>query len=443
MRKAARYFSLFAAGMVPAGCAGAGVAVTPGSPAASVARIERAAAPRATATPLNVAATIASVVASAEKSYGFPGAAVEVYYGGKAYAYYYGVQDRTTRVPVSAQTGFELGSLTKTFTALALELAVQYPSLIDSVNKGTKVTKVSLDDPATKYVYLFPVAHPQTETALAAPCPSASPEPVVPASKYSATWKAITLEDLADHTSTLPDQPANIFGTGTLPVPDRPCYGAQDLENYVATYNAPAGAKLGSSYLYSDIGYGVLGYALQGIYNVEYYTLMEYLILSKLTMHHTFDVSTAPAGYGANYATPYLGNGTTATYHWPFDAWPGGGTLRSTGPDMLYYLEAALQISPNAQINAAMKAAQVPIPAVKGGPVQGLAWAQESLDSTAGRKPFTVTWKDGATGGMSAWIGVVNPGSKTAFGVVVMVNESDGGAPAPGIATKILEDLAP
>jgi len=47
-----------------------------------------------------------------------------------------------------------------------------------------------------------------------------------------------------------------------LPVPDRPCYGAQDLENFVATYDAPARTKLGSSYLYSDIGFGVLGHAL-------------------------------------------------------------------------------------------------------------------------------------------------------------------------------------
>lgn len=427
------------------GCAGIGGSASPGLPLGTsgsgsltpLNRIAGATAPRET-----VSQIIAADVEAVAKQYNAPGVAVEVYSHGTAYADYYGVQDRTTRIAVTDKTGFELGSVTKSFTALGLTLAVDFPSLINSVNKGTKVTHVSLDDPATKYVYLYPVAHAQTETAYGTACPSAKPEPPVPSSKYSATWKAITLEELGDHTSTLPDQPPNIFGSGTLPVPDRPCYGAQDLENFVATYDSPAGTKLGSSYLYSDVGFGVLGYALQGIYYTEYYTLIENLILSKLSMSHTFDVTTAPAGYGSSYATPYLGNGTTATYHWPFNAWPGGGTLRSTAPDMLNYLKASLQIGPDADINTAMKTAETPIPAVKG-PTQGLAWARTTLDTTAGKKPFIVTYKDGATGGMSAWIGLVNPGSTSSVGIVVMVNQSDDGQPAPAIAQKILRDLGP
>jgi beta-lactamase class C len=422
-----------------AGAAGAGSAALPldsRSPASLTVR-GGASVPRA-----SVAAIITADVTAIAKEYDSPGVAVEVYSHGTAYADVYGVQDRTTKVPVTDKTGFELGSVTKTFTALALTLAVDFPSLINSVNKATKVTHVSLDDPATKYVYLFPPARAQTETALGEPCPASSPERPVPTSKYSATWKAITLEELGDHTSTLPDQPPNIYGSGTLPVPDRPCYGAQDLENFVATYESPAGTKLGSSYLYSDIGFGVLGYAVQGIYYAEFYPLMESLILDKLSMTHTFDVTTAPGGYGSYYATPYLGNGTTSTYHWPFNAWPGGGTLRSTAPDMLNYLKAALQIGPDADINAAMKTAQTPIPAVKG-PVQGLAWARTTLKTTVGDTPFTVTYKDGATGGMSAWIGLVNPGSTSSVGIVVMVNQSRDGQPAPAIAQKILRDLGP
>jgi hypothetical protein len=109
---------------------------------------------------------------------------------------------------------------------------------------------------------------------------------------------------------------------------------------------------------------------------------------------------------------------------------------------MLNYLKAALQIGPDADINAAMKTAQTPIPAVKG-PVQGLAWARTTLKTTVGNTPFTVTYKDGATGGMSAWIGLVNPGSTSSVGIVVMVNQSRDGQPAPAIAQKILRDLGP
>ncbi len=426
------------------GCAGIGGSATPGTPlgasdSGSLAPLSRVSSG---VTQQTLEQIVQNDTGAGAHVYNAPGVAVDVYYHGMTYSYYYGVQDRATKIPVSEKTGFELGSVTKSFTALGLALAVDYPSLINSVNKGTKVTHVSLDDPATKYVYLYPVAHAQTETAYGTPCPSASAEPPVPSSKYSATWKAITLEELGDHTSTLPDQPPNIFGSGTLPVPDRPCYGAQDLENFVATYESPAGTKLGSSYLYSDIGFGVLGYALQGIYYTEYYTLIENLILAKLSMPHTFDVTTAPAGYGSSYATPYLKGGTTPTYHWPFNAWPGGGTLRSTAPDMLNYLKASLQIGPDAEINAAMKTAQTPIPAVKG-PTQGLAWARTTLTTSLGKHPFIVTYKDGATGGMSAWIGLVNPGSTASVGIVVMTNENDDDLPAPVIAEEILRDLGP
>jgi hypothetical protein len=50
---------------------------------------------------------------------------------------------------------------------------------------------------------------------------------------------------------------------------------------------------------------------------------------------------------------------------------------------------------------------------------------------------------------MTAWIGVVNPGSTSSVGIVVMANEAGGGdvpgaaGPAPNIAEVILEDLGP
>jgi hypothetical protein len=109
---------------------------------------------------------------------------------------------------------------------------------------------------------------------------------------------------------------------------------------------------------------------------------------------------------------------------------------------MLNYLKASLQIGPDAEINAAMKTAQTPIPAVKG-PTQGLAWARTTLTTSLGKHPFIVTYKDGATGGMSAWIGLVNPGSTASVGIVVMTNENDDDLPAPVIAEEILRDLGP
>jgi beta-lactamase class C len=395
-----------------------------------------------------VLSTIASDVAKNVRILNIPGAAVDVYYHGKTYTYYYGVQDRTTKVPVSSTTGFELGSVTKSFTALELALAVDYPSLIKSVNPATTVSSVSLADPAASYVTLYPAASTQADTEVGTACPARAAPTPVPSSGYSSTWTSVTLQDLGDHTSTLPDQPPNIFGSGSLPVFERPCYGAQDLENFAETFT-PTSGTVGTTYTYSDIGFGLLGDALQGIYDADYYTLTKSLVLSPLGMTHTFDVNTADAGLGSAYATPYESDGTTPTYQWPYNAWPGGGTLRSTAPDMVNYLLAALQISSNAELNGAMKTAQTPIPGITGIASQDLAFQQITLKTTSGGTPFTVTEKDGATGGMTAWIGVVNPGSTSSVGIVVMANEAGSGdvpgalGPAPNLAEAILEDLGP
>ena len=118
---------------------------------------------------------------------------------------------------------------------------------------------------------------------------------------------------------------------------------------------------------------------------------------------------------------------------------------------MMNYLMAAMQLSPNSQINTAVATAQTPVTGVfaGGNNPQGLAWSQLMVNSSGTGKPFTITQKDGATGGMTAWIGVVNPGSSAGFGVVVMVNEAGGGdiptatSPATSIGEDILKDLAP
>ncbi len=51
--------------------------------------------------------------------YAVPGMAIGVIYAGQRYEYYYGVRSKETHEHVKSQTIFELGSFSKTFTALA------------------------------------------------------------------------------------------------------------------------------------------------------------------------------------------------------------------------------------------------------------------------------------------------------------------------------------
>jgi len=89
--------------------------------------------------------------------YDVPGAAVAVTFDGKAYFFNYGVASRETNAPVSEETIFELGSISKTFTAtlgthaqLLGKLSLDdHPGKYMPVLKGSAVDKASLLNLAT------------------------------------------------------------------------------------------------------------------------------------------------------------------------------------------------------------------------------------------------------------------------------------------------------
>ncbi len=112
------------------------------------------------------------------------------------------------RGPVNGATQFEIGSVTKGFTALLLA---------EMVLKGD----VALDDPARRYL------------------------PSVP---LPMNGRAITLEDLATHTSGLPFMPDPLPATKT------------DIYRFLAGYK-PKQAP-GANWDYSNLGYWLLGEAL-------------------------------------------------------------------------------------------------------------------------------------------------------------------------------------
>ncbi len=68
-----------------------------------------------------------------------PGAAVIVYVDGKPSTYYYGVADRETKKPITKDTIFELGSITKLMTSLLLAQEVDF-------------AKIKLKEPINKYI---------------------------------------------------------------------------------------------------------------------------------------------------------------------------------------------------------------------------------------------------------------------------------------------------
>jgi CubicO group peptidase (beta-lactamase class C family) len=87
--------------------------------------------------------------------YQTPGAAVGILRGGEITELAFGVKDITTGEPVSTETVFQAGSLTKSWTALAF---------LQFVDEGT----VGLDEPVRRYLPGFRVADPEA-SALVTP----------------------------------------------------------------------------------------------------------------------------------------------------------------------------------------------------------------------------------------------------------------------------------
>jgi serine-type D-Ala-D-Ala carboxypeptidase/endopeptidase len=149
---------------------------------------------------------------------------------------------------LNGDTVFEIGSVTKVFTALLLS---------DMVQRG----EVHLNDPVAKYL------------------PAASPLP-------DADGRSITLVDLATQTSGLPFLPSDV------PLNDVPKaidvvagYTPERVYQFLSTWH-PTRA-IGSKWEYSNLGFGVLGLALASRENTDYESLVRSRITGPLGMDST------------------------------------------------------------------------------------------------------------------------------------------------------------
>jgi CubicO group peptidase (beta-lactamase class C family) len=291
---------------------------------------------------------------------------------------------------------FEISSITKTFTGLILSQMVE---------QG----KVAFDDPVRE---LLP-----------------------PGTVQKPAGAEITLLDLATQHSGLPRMPDNFKpGDPANPYAD---YHASNLYAYLASHGVSKTDKPG--FLYSNLGFGLLGRALSLRAAKPYPALLAEQVLDPLGMHDTA-IALTPAQQ-ARFLP-----GHTADHHeahaWDLDAFAGAGAIRSTASDMLTYAEANLhpeQVKPAFSSAAAKTIAAAltqshELRADSFAPQRiALAWL---FDPQSGNY-----WHNGATGGYSAYV-FFNP--KADYAAVVLVNTTIGenGSYADRIGEHIGERLA-
>ncbi len=195
-----------------------------------------------------------------------------------------------------ADSIFEIGSITKTFTALALaQMVVQ--------------KKVTLDQPVRELLPAGWVVKPD------------GPE--------------ISLLDLATHRSGLPRLPDNMKPANLAdPYAD---YGPEQLRAYLSEHGV--GRPEQPEFLYSNLGVGLLGFALAQKAGMPYEELIQKEVTGPMGLKDTV-IALSPAQQ-KRFLQGYQGAHDLAE-PWSQNALAGAGGLRSTAADLLTYCDLLL-----------------------------------------------------------------------------------------------------
>lgn len=276
--------------------------------------------------------------------------------------------------PITPDTQFELGSVTKVFTALLLA-------------ESERLSRVSRLDPAAKYL-------------------------VPPGDPAQAALAKITLLSLTTHTSGLPRLPSNI---GPNPEANPDPYAAYDRAMLVEALRSDGRvAPTGRAMAYSNFGGAVLGEALAAAWGTTYADALRAHVLTPLGMTSTsigLTGSVPPPGLAPGHA-----NGKSVP-NWTFQAFAPAGALRSSARDMAIFLSACLG-KDGTPLRAAIDATLQPQHTADdvGGHI-GLGW----LLTDDAEHP--VIWHNGATAGSHTFV-AFSP--KTGAGVAIMANIQKG-----------------
>jgi CubicO group peptidase (beta-lactamase class C family) len=284
-----------------------------------------------------------------------------------------GKLDNGTIQEVNGDTIFEIGSITKTFTALLLQ---------DMVERGD----MKLDDPVSKYL----------------------PESVkMPTHR----GKEITLLNLAAQDSGLP------FNANNLSLAENPFadYTAGKLYDFLAGYTLTKDP--GAKFEYSNLGMGLLGHVIALKAGTNYESLVVDRICRPLHMDST--CITLTLEMKTRLARGHNASGK-AVANWDFQALAGCGALRSTANDLLKYVSANLGAT-QSSLTPLLENTQVI--RHRGDSVFGdtaMPWVDCCQSEQTG---IELLGHAGGTAGYSAFIGFDQEHRR---GVVVLFNQQDG-----------------
>jgi CubicO group peptidase (beta-lactamase class C family) len=237
------------------------------------------------------------------------GLSIGILKNGVVHTYNYGETTEGNGQMPDANSIYEIGSITKTFTATLLAYYA---------DEG----KVNLNDPITKYL----------------------PDSVI----TNKELQGITLKMLSNHTSGLPRLPDNFQFHSSDPYDPYKDYNKQHLFDYLKTCKLIS--KPGEVYAYSNLAVGLLGTILEQVSGKPFENMVEEIICAPLGMQNT--IQHLSLAQKQRFVTVYNEDGEM-TSPWSFNTLAPCGALRSTVNDLLLYIKANI-VKSNTKLSNAL-----------------------------------------------------------------------------------------
>lgn len=327
-----------------------------------------------------------SVVRSYVRTTYTAGISIGILSEGTTSFYGYGETKKGSGILPTANSLFEIGSISKTFTALLLALEV-------------KRGKLYLDSCISIYL-------------------------PVQLSRMEWKGKPITVQMLSNHTSGIPSLPLN-FRTVTGYTNQDPYHGYSKELLYQYLHSFVPYREPGKAHDYSNMAVAILGNILEDRQGKSWSSLVQQQIAKPLQLKQTGQVPNRIKK--VNYTSCYNGVGEPAS-PWTFRAFAPAGALHSTSSDLLKYAAFVLKPEKN-ELAAALELTLQPTFTVSATTKIGLGWY---LLTSKGRQYIT---HSGGTGGYRSTLMIDRASQKA---VVVLSNTAN---EVETIAFQILEYL--
>ena len=298
------------------------------------------------------------------------GLAVGIIQGSKVYAIGFGYPSLNSTEPVDTNTIFEIGSITKVFTAELGQILSE---------KGILTWN------ETMYSILPPEQRPAADDGT-------------------------TMLSLATHTSGFPKTPKVLLdGLKNRCNP----YKDMDSSTYASCIKNGAEKKKpdANNSIYSNMGFSILANCLEAKAGCSYDSLLKREIFNVLGMSHTTLHDTDTLHFASGYNKTQ-----NETCHWDFPAFYAGcGAIRSNMSDMVKFLQANMKENPLFKPFSETQKQVYKSSSISG---IGKAW---QIRTAIMPGTDNIIWHNGGTGGFRSYIGII---PEKNVGIVVLSNQA-------------------